>query len=511
MLYVPLYVEALRTRPLLVFWLATSAQALLWLIVPLVCYWAPPGGLAELLAIGHEFPLNGQFGPPLAAWLAEIAFRIAGSFGVYVLAQLCVVVVYWCVFALGRMLVGATHAAAAVLLMAGIAVFTVPSPDFGPPLLTAALWAAALLFCWRAVMVRRSRAWYALGAVCVLILLTSQAALILVGLIALFTALSARGRAAFATTIAPWVAAVAVICAVFLHLFWLERAGLGVGAMVARLRGADMGVQNTALFLRIVAALALAQAGVVILAVVAGGWPRTAAQAPVTLARLPIDPTAVTYVKIFALLPAFAAVVVAVLIGEGQPVGGIAPLLILSGLAVIIAVGDQIALYHKHIVGYVWTGLLIVPVLFVPAMIALVPWTAATELRVAQPATAMGRFFAESFERRTGHPLALVTGDAHLAALIALAAPSRPSVFFATDPARSPWVTPQLIEAKGAVVIWRAAEATAEPPPAIKSRFPNLVAEVPQTFERPVRGRLPPLRIGWGMIRPAAAPAVRPH
>ena len=32
----------------------------------------------------------------------------------------------------------------------------------------------------------------------------------------------------------------------------------------------------------------------------------------------------------------------------------------------------------------------------------------------------MGRFFAESFERRTGRPLEIVAGDPHLAALIAL-------------------------------------------------------------------------------------------
>ena len=63
-----------------------------------------------MLAIGHEFQLDGDFGPPLAYWLAEIAFRIGGLFGVYALSQLCVIATYWCVFALGRAIVGATHA-----------------------------------------------------------------------------------------------------------------------------------------------------------------------------------------------------------------------------------------------------------------------------------------------------------------------------------------------------------------------------------------------------------------
>jgi hypothetical protein len=151
--------------------------------------------------------------------------------------------------------------------------------------------------------------------------------------------------------------------------------------------------------------------------------------------------------------------------------------------------------------------LLIVPALFVPAVLVLLPWTTGTELKVAQPAAAMGRFFADSFARRTGQPLAIVTGDARTAALIALAAPSRPSVYFEDDPERSPWVTPDDIRRKGAVVVWLAADTNPAPPSDIRLRFPDLVPEVPQTFARPVQGRLPTLRIGWGVIRPGSVGA----
>ncbi len=151
MFFVPIYIEAIRARPLLVFWAATLAQAAVWIAVPMLFYSAPPGDLAQLLAIGHEFRFDAGVGPPLAYWLAEIAFRAAGLFGVYVLAQICVVTTYWCVFALGRAIVGPSHAAMAVLLMVGIALFTVPSPDFGPPILTMALWAVVLLQYWQAV------------------------------------------------------------------------------------------------------------------------------------------------------------------------------------------------------------------------------------------------------------------------------------------------------------------------------------------------------------------------
>ncbi len=89
---------------------------------------------------------------------------LAGNslFGVYLLSQICVVVTYWAVFALGRSIVGAQHAALAVLLMVGISSFTVPTPDFGPVMLTMALWAAILLHYWRAVSEGRRGYWVAL-------------------------------------------------------------------------------------------------------------------------------------------------------------------------------------------------------------------------------------------------------------------------------------------------------------------------------------------------------------
>jgi len=162
------------------------------------------------------------------------------------------------------------------------------------------------------------------------------------------------------------------------------------------------------------------------------------------------------------------------------------------------------------VLGFAWAGLLLVPAAFVPLLIFLLPWAAATDLKISQPARAMGRFFAESFERRTGQPLAIVTGDPRTAALIALAAPSRPSVLFDGAPERSSWVTADDIRNKGAVVVWLAADTTPTPPPDIKAYFPDLVPEVPRTFDRPVAGRMAPLRIGWAVIRPgsvAAAPA----
>src|ERR1019366_5726961 len=101
--------------------------------------------------------------------------------------------------------------------------------------------------------------------------------------------------------------------------------------------------------------------------------------------------------KTFALVPALLATIVAVLAGYRLPIGGAAPLLVLSGLGIVVAAGKSIELHHQRILGFAWVGLLLVPAIFVPIVIAVLPWTTGTELNVAQPAGAMGRFFAESF------------------------------------------------------------------------------------------------------------------
>jgi hypothetical protein len=506
MFYVPLYFEAIRTRPAIIFWVATLAQAAIWLAVPMLFYSAPPGDLAQVLAVGHEFQFDSDVGPPLAFWFAEAAYRIGGLFGVYALSQICVIVTYWCVFRLGSAIVGAPQAVVAVLLMVGISAFTVPTPDFDPAILAMALWAIVLSRYWRAVTLGERQSWYVFGAAAALLLMTSEGALILLGPLALFTVLTDRGRAAL-NRVDPWVVTFVLIGFLFLHLLWLEGSADSLTPTIAQLRDAGSAQQNTLAWLRLLAALILAHAGLAILVVLAGGWPRSRNDPTPALTRTAVDDFGKTFVKVFALAPALLATIVAVLLGRPLPIGGTAPLLVLSALGVIVLAGESIALYHQRILGLAWAGLLIVPAALVPVVLIMLPWTLRTNLTVGEPAAAMGRFFGETFESRTGRPLAVVTGETATAAIVAIGAPSRPSVYFEADPDRSPSVTPDEIREKGAVVVWLAADTTPTPPPLIKAHFPDLVPEVPQTFERRVRGRLPLLRVGWGMIRPASTPA----
>jgi hypothetical protein len=506
MLYVSIIVELLRARPALAIWIAALLQAVVWTLVPALFYSAPPGDVATVLAVGHQFRLGTYLGPPLAFWLAELAYDAGGLFGVYALSQACVVATYWAVFSLGRTIVGAQQGALAVLLMVGISAFTVSTPDFGPVMLTMPLWALILLHYWLAVGENRRSYWIVLAVEIALLLLTTYAGLLLVALLLVFTFANRHARSALASS-DPWVAGIVTLVVMLPHLLWLANSSEGLLPTLSRLRTPESVGDNFIAWLRQIGLILAAHAGVALLVVGARGRGLARQEPAPVIVRNPVGGFAKSFVFYFAVVPPLVATFLGVLLGSG-PVGGVAPLLVLSGLAVIVAAGDAVPLRHQRGLIYAWFGLLLVPPLTVVVALATLPWLGG-DLNVAQPADAMARFFADNFQRRVGSPLPIVAGDPRLAAIIAAGAPSRPSLLLDAAPEHSPWVSFDDVRAKGAIVVWRSPDTAGVPPPEIQARFPDLTPEVPRAFERKVQGSLSLLRIGWAVIRPQS-PAAPP-
>jgi hypothetical protein len=169
----------------------------------------------------------------------------------------------------------------------------------------------------------------------------------------------------------------------------------------------------------------------------------------------------------------------------------------------VIATGDLIQLRRQRILRTVWAAAIVAPALVIVVNTLFLPWANGAEVATAMPGRAIARFFGDSFERRTNHPLRAVAGDAQLASLIALDN-GRPHLFLDAAPARTPWLSLTKFNETGGVVVWRASDTSGTPPPELAQRFPGLVPEVPRAFERLVNGRQPLLRIGWAIVRPKA-------
>jgi hypothetical protein len=503
MRFASLIIELIRARPRLVFWLVVGAQALLWVLVPTLFYASPPDDVATVLAYGREYQVGTDLGPPLAFWLADIAYRAAGDhiIGVYLLAQLCFVVTFYALFQLARSMVGAQYAVIAVVLTSTVTAFAGSGVEFGPLILARPLWALVLWHGWQVIGQGRRAAWFALSIEIGLLLLTTVAAPALLALPVGFALANARSRRAL-KSLDPLFALLVIAVLALPYAIWLVRAELF--ALPPLPVQAELGARAL-LGAKLFGGLLVALGGIALLAILnIGRFAPKQHDAPM-VARPPVDPLARQFVYFFALVPPIAASAVAALFGLSHVVGGAGVVLLMSGLAVMMAVGDVLHLHRQRLLRAAWAALIAAPAAAVIVVAVVQPWIGASESPTSLPAKQIARFFGDSFERRTNKPLPAVAGDPQLAGLIALG-PSRPHLFLDATPARTPWVTQASFEQSGGVVVWRAADTAGKPPEEIAKRFPGIVPELPRAFERMIAGRQPLLRIGWAIVRPKQTP-----
>ena len=499
MRFTSLIIELIRARPRLVVWLVVLLQAALWLILPLLLYRSPPGDLATVLAFGREYQVGTDLGPPLAFWLADIAFRAAGNhmFGVYLLAQICSIATFWALYLLARAIVGGQQAVLAVLLTMTVAAFSSPGAEFGPLVLARPLWALLLLHSWQLIGQGRRNAWFAWSIEAGLLLLTTSAAIGLLLLLAGFALANARGRRML-MSFDPLFALLVIVVLALPYLVWLIRAD--VLALPQWPAIADLGGRALH-WATLLGGLLLAISGILLLVLLNSGWfARNPEEAPI-IYRPPVDPLARDFVYFFAIGPALVGSLISGLFDLDRVVGGAGIALLMSGLAAIVATGDLVHLRRQRVLRSVWAAAILAPALAVIATTLFLPWTGSGEVATSLPAIAIARFFDDSFERRTNQRLRAVTGDAQLATLITLDA-RRPHLFLDAAPERTPWLTLAKFNETGGVVVWRASDTIGTPPADIVRRFPGLVPEVPRAFEPLVTGRQPLLRIGWAIVRP---------
>lgn len=498
MRFTSLIIELIRARPRLVVWVALLSQAVLWLIVTLPFYDSPPPSLALTLAYGREYQVGTELGPPLAPWLADLAYRAAGNhmFGVYLLAELCSVAALWILFLLGRMLVGSQHAVLAVLLTMTITAFGAPTLQFGPEVLARPLWALLLLHSWELIGRGQRNVWFAWSIAAGLLLLTTSAAAMLLALIAAFSVAN--------TKIRPTLRSVDLMVAI------LMAAVLALPYMIFVMRTGPPGLSFPApdglgaralMWGWLIAGLVLAVAGILILAAINSLSLTGKEEDAPFLYRPPVEPLSRQFVYFFAIAPPIAASLGAGFFGLERIVGGPGVALMMAGPAVVVAAGDLIHLRRRRLLRAVWAGVIVAPVLAVVASTLFLPWTDSDEVKTSLPAREIAQFFTDSFERRTNHRLSAVGGDPEIAGLIALG-PARPHLFNAAAPQRTPWTTLRGFDQTGGVVVWRASDTAGTPPPEIAKRFRGLTPEVPRSFDRLVNGQQPTLRIGWAIVRP---------
>jgi hypothetical protein len=303
----------------------------------------------------------------------------------------------------------------------------------------------------------------------------------------------------FVATPGPYVAVAVALVLLAPHIVWRFEHGLfgAVDAPAARMGGTGnwFGHVVAPLDFAVNVAFMILPALIMALAL-RGGW--RPARAPVTGGSF-----AYWYVAVAALSPLTIALGMALIAGLYLPEAWAVPMLDFVGLfAVVFAMGEIDSAGVRRF--------------FATTLLASVIVLAATTWHtfvvepffLKQPGSSRiaGQEFADEFVTRwrdaTGNaPLLYVVGAPDYAGRIAYYAPGRPAFYEDANLVRSPWIDPEDVVKKGAIVVWRLYGNNTRPPGWV-ARLPGAALQEPLTLRALVWGPGADFRIGWAIMRP---------
>jgi hypothetical protein len=497
-----LLVEGLRARPSFFVAISLVAHAFVWTLTLWLADPTPHPKIAIGLALGREWQIGYADAPPLAPWLLEMAYNAGGIFAAYALGPLAVALAGWLVFAFARSVVGDRQGALATFLLVGVHPVAFPVGAFDSDLLQMPLIALAVLAWWRAVGERHRTSWFAFALALSGLAYAGIQGLFVLAALAGLTVANAAGRSVFRSheTLLAAVAALFVFT-LFLtpRLIWLGAHGFA-GVVQGVAGGVDPAALSGAYGLAFTAVLG--HIGLIVLVALASRLAAPDRETAPGFVRPPLDRFGKAAAIVLALLPAVAAGVTAYVTGWRFPIDAAAPLVLYSGLLVVVLAETVIRIHRQRAVTVAALTLLFLPPALELANSLAAPLVGGGGRATNWPAREIARYVTDIFATRTGKPLAIVVGDARTASAIAIASATRPRAFLDVDPARAPWIDADALKAAGAVVVWPISGPDSAPPAGLVARLPPFTPEAPLSFNWLRSGGLDPVRLGWAIVPP---------
>jgi hypothetical protein len=497
-----IYVEGLRARPAFFVGALLLLHAAIWTLVAWLANPTPDPAITIGLALGREWQLGYAETPPLAPWILELAYRAGGLLAVNALGPLCVALAGWLVFLLARRIAGDRHGALAVFLMVGVHPVAFPIGAFDSNLVQMPLVALAVLAWWHAVAERNRFAWIVLGVTFGLLTFAGVQGLFVLAVLLVLTAATRIGRAAVASNQDQIFAVSGLfIFTLFLtpRMIWLQDHGFAglqpdFGLPADEIAHADA--------LSAGATVILGHTGLVVLVLLASRFFAQDREIAPVFMRPALAPLGKFAAIVIALAPIALALGAAIVLRERFPAAAAAPLVLYSGLLVIVLSGEALRMHRQRMVAVAGMTLLFLPPLLELAIAFSAPYFGSSGRATNWPAQEAARYMTDIYRTRTGQPLDYVVGERFAASAVALASRDRPHIFTDANPEAAPWASRAAIENEGGIVIWHIRGADAEPPPALAANLPPLVPESPINLRWARPGNLDYVRLGWAIVPP---------
>lgn len=417
-----------------------------WVLAPILCYRMLPLDTLELLGWGQEWQWGYYKHPPLGAWLGEIALQLSGGhpYGLYVLAQSCVVVTLIYVWRTARMFLPPHAAVIAAVLLEGGYFYTYLTPNFNMNTLQLPTW-AALAYHFLQAMRGRDRDWLYWGVCVALVMLTKYSGVLLIATCGLLLIATPAGRAALHRP-GPWLGGAIAALLLMPHAAWLIEHG---ELPLRYLRSFDHSEAVPA-YMHVVEPLRFAAAGVL------GLLLSLLLFVPVYDRRgerlLQVRGDALLLVALCA-GPLLLTMLYGAATGSRLKSTWAFPFFNLAGI-VLFMLPTRL---DRHRIARFAIALAAVALITAAGHVAYK--TASDRSKTAFDGPALGAAISAAWSQRFDTPLAIVAGDHVTTAIVSTYAPSRPSMLVGGDLALSLWLTADDLARDGFAVVCAAGNA----------------------------------------------------
>lgn len=494
MLISPNY-PALEKNASKLFWAFVITHLLCWTILPALIQPNAPLDVVEGFVWGNEMQWGYYKHPPLQAWLLQFVSHIFGNsgFGYFGLSALTTSISLWAVYRTGRLFTTKAKALIATMLCEGILYFNFLSTEFNPNVLQLMTWACCAYAFANAMLRGKTKHWIFLG-MCFAIGFYAKYSIALLGLgFGLFILCQKEARHSL-QSYKPYLSLIIFGALLSPHIIWLfDHHFLPFTYAISRSEAATDMAQRLLFPFKFTLSQILDMTPMLAMAWLLMDMRHPAPQQSGFRKKL---------LSLLAFAPLVLNFVLSLITGHkaldmwGMPYLSFIPLWIVVNMPMDYS-GKKL---RPAAISWACVFVLALSAFYVSVMYS--PQLGFKPLRGHFPGAALSQLIHNQWQVQNGNrnaPLTYIISDSWLGGNIALYAPdthNRPHVFIDWDVTNSPWIDPQDVKNKGAVVIWHNREA--KPPYLSDFKGKIETAELPwQTVTQK-----PPTQVYWAIVKP---------
>ncbi len=192
---------------------------LIWTLAPTFLASSVALDVSEGINWGSEFQWGYYKHPPLSSWVLYIFYALFGSFGAYLLSQLCVLLSLYFSYQLGKIAFSQQVGLLASILTMGIYYYTYPTLEFNHNIAQFPIWSGLALVFYLAVTKNRWLDWFWLAVFAGLGMLTKYSVFFLLLPMALYLLYPKQWH--LLKSAKPWLSLGLMLAIFSPHFYWL--------------------------------------------------------------------------------------------------------------------------------------------------------------------------------------------------------------------------------------------------------------------------------------------------